>query len=139
MQMVFLAGNVGKDAELRQAGGEDVLNFSLAIDNGKDKNGNKRDATWWDCAIWGKRASALKDYIKKGGKLSVQGRPTVRVHDGKAYLGYTVSELTFQGSAGTGQQRHDDEPSGPRNAAGGYGGAGAAGAGRSDFDDDIPF
>lgn len=39
----------------------------------------------------------------------------------------------------TGKQRHDDEPSGPRNAAGGYGGAGAAGAGRSDFDDDIPF
>lgn len=139
MQMVFLAGNVGKDAELRQAGGDDVLNFSLAIDNGKDKNGNKRDATWWDCAIWGKRASALHGYIKKGGKLSVQGRPTVRVHDGKAYLGCTVSELTFQGSAGAGQQRHDDEPSGPRNAAGGYGGAGAAGAGRSDFDDDIPF
>jgi single-stranded DNA-binding protein len=35
MQHLTIAGNVGKDAELRTAGTEQVLNFSLAVDNGK--------------------------------------------------------------------------------------------------------
>ena len=61
MMQLTLAGNVGKDAELRQTqGGDSVLSFSLAIDGGKDKNGNKRDSTWFDCSIFGKRADALR-------------------------------------------------------------------------------
>lgn len=57
MQTLIIAGNVGKDAELRTTqSGEKVLNFSLAVDNGKSKDGTKRDPTWFDCSIWGKRA-----------------------------------------------------------------------------------
>lgn len=142
MQILTIAGNVGKDAELRSLqSGESVLNFSVAVDNGKDKNGNKRDATWFDCAVWGKRAESLKGYIKKGTKLTLSGRPGARAHDGKAYLQLTVNELTFMSSAqGGGQSSGHDDAGGQRNDAGGYGGAGAAsGGGRSDFDDDIPF
>lgn len=140
MQTLIIAGNVGKDAELRTTqSGEKVLNFSLAVDNGKSKDGTKRDPTWFDCSIWGKRAESLNGFIKKGSKLTLQGRPGARAHDGKAYLQITVNELTFQGEAGAGQQRHDDEPSGTRNAVGGYGGEGASSGGRRGFDDDIPF
>ena len=95
-----LAGNVGKDAELRQTqGGDSVLSFSLAIDGGKDKNGNKRDSTWFDCSIFGKRADALRSYITKGSKLVVTGRPTAREYQGKVYLGCIVNELTFMGGS----------------------------------------
>ena len=145
MQILTIAGNVGKDAELRSLqSGETVLNFSVAVDNGKDKNGNKRDPTWFDCAVWGKRADSLKGYIKKGTKLTLSGRPGARAHDGKAYLQLTVNELTFMSSSQGGGQTgaYDDAPSGQRNDAGGYGGAGAAsGGGRSGFDDsdEIPF
>ncbi len=97
MQILTIAGNVGKDAVLRQAGSDQVLSFSIAIDNGKDKNGNKRDATWVDCSIWGKRAESLNGHITKGVKLALSGRPTVRAHEGKAYLGLTVDGLTFMG------------------------------------------
>lgn len=143
MQILTIAGNVGRDAELRTLqSGETVLNFSVAVDNGKDKNGNKRNATWFDCAVWGKRAESLQSYIKKGTKLALSGRPGARAHDGKAYLQLTVNELTFMSSAhsgnGDGQSSgYDDAPSGQRNDAGGYGGAGAGA--RSGFDDDIPF
>jgi single-strand DNA-binding protein len=134
MQLLMLAGNVGKDAKLNhpQSGGDAVLNFSLAVDNGKDRDGNSRPATWYDCAIWGKRAEALEKYILKGTKLSVSGRPSVRVHEGKAYLGITIDgQLTFHGSSAA---RSDERP-----ASDSGGGTGSAGAGTGGMDDDIPF
>ena len=98
MQTVIIAGNVGKDAVVRQTpNGDAVLGFSVAVDNGKDSNGNRRDSTWWDCSLWGKRANSLSGYVTKGTKLTLHGRPSVRVHDGKAYLQCTVDQLTFQG------------------------------------------
>jgi len=139
MQILTIAGNVGKDAVLRQAGSDDVLNFSLAVDNGKDKSGEKRDATWYDCAIWGKRATALERYIVKGSKLTLSGRPTVRVHDGKAYLGITVSELTFMGGAQ--RDEHDQRSSDDDYSSGFSGRAGKPSGPKESYDlnDDIRF
>lgn len=127
MQRLFIAGLVGKDAELRQTqGGDPVLGFTVAVDNGKDK-----PATWYDAAIWGKRAEAVQSYIRKGMAITLIGRPTVRVHDGKAYLGISVDDFTFQSKASEGN-----------SDAGGYQSAqtgGAPAGGRKDMDDEIPF
>ncbi len=137
MQILTIAGNVGKDAVLRRTqNGDAVLGFSLAVDNGKDRNGNKRDATWYDCSIWGKRAEALEGHISKGTKLTLTGRPTVRAHEGKAYIGISVNELTFQGGGNGGSQG---------GGSGGYdqgqsSGYGSGGRPSDDMDgDDIPF
>lgn len=115
MNILMIAGTVGRDAELRTTGsGQDILGFSVAVDQGKDQNGNKRDALWVDCSIWGKRARSLESYIKKGTKLTLQGRPTVREHNGKAYLGMMVNDFTFQGGGQQQEQRPQrQEP--PRN------------------------
>ena len=44
MELLIIAGTVGRDAELRRTNnGDAVLSFSVAIDQGKDKNGQKRD------------------------------------------------------------------------------------------------
>lgn len=125
MQILTIAGNVGNVKDVHSVGDDKVLNFSIAVDNGKDKNGEKRDPTWYDCALWGKRAESLAQYIEKGGKLAVSGRPGARAHDGKAYLSLTVDSLTFMGSSG---ERKDDgggSKSAPREAY--------------DLNDDIPF
>ena len=100
MQILHIAGNVGNVKDLKEVGGDRVLNFSLAVDNGKDKSGEKRDATWYDCALWGKRAEALAPHITKGSKLALSGKPGARAHEGKAYLSLTVNELTFMGGGG---------------------------------------
>ena len=107
MQLLTIAGNVGNVKEIREAGGEKVLNFSIAVDQGKDKSGEKREPLWVDCSLWGKRAESLAPYIAKGSKLAVSGRPTVRAHEGKAYLGCTVSELTFMSSKADGERSSD--------------------------------
>lgn len=131
MQKLTIAGNVGKDPVLRNTGsGDAVLGFSLAVDNGKDTNGQKRDSTWYDCSIWGKRATALQNHITKGSKLVLVGRPTVRVHEGKPYLGISVDDLTFMGGG----------QSGGNGDAGGYQKPPAdQGGGGPDMDDSIPF
>jgi len=125
MQLLTIAGNVGKDPVLRNTpSGDAVLGFSLAVDNGKDTSGAKRDATWYDCAVFGNRATALQHHITKGSKLVLSGRPTVRVHEGKAYLGITVDGLTFMGGGGERQA----DPVDVRQPGGG-----------PDMDSDIPF
>jgi single-strand DNA-binding protein len=137
MQILTIAGNVGNVKEARQVGDDSVLNFSLAVDNGKDKNGEKRGPTWYDCAVWGKRATSLQPYITKGTKLALTGRPSARAHDGKAYLGLTVGELTFMG----GGNPDNDRGAPQERKSDGYGaGSGPnSGGGRNDMDDEIPF
>ena len=122
MLTMTIAGNVGKDAVLRNTqGGDPVLGFSIAIDGGKDKNGNKRDSTWVQCNVWGKRAESLNSHITKGTKLVVSGRPGVDVYEGKGRLTLSVQDLTFMGNA---KERTEQEPQ--QNS-------------RADLDDEIPF
>lgn len=129
MQILMIAGNVGRDAELRQTGGGDpVLNFSVAVDNGKDKNGNKRDATWWDCSIWGKRATALQNMITKGTKLTITGRPSAREHNGKVYMQCSVDQLAFQGGGQQNGGGYNDQQKGQQQQAP-----------QNNLDDEIPF
>lgn len=141
MQQLTIAGNVGNVKDLKTVGSDDVLNFSIAVDNGKDKNGEKRDATWFDCALWGKRAAALAPYISKGSKLVVSGRPGARAHEGKAYLSLTVNELTFMSSKAdsersSGGSQDDDYSSGFSTGSAKK----LSGAKESyDLNDDIPF
>lgn len=128
MQNLTIAGNVGKDAVLRRTGsGDPVLGFSLAVDNGKDRDGNKRESTWFDCSIWGKRAESLQNHITKGTKLVLIGRPTARAHEGNVYLGISVNDLTFMGGGSDrGQGQQSD-------------GYGSGGRPSSDIGDEIPF
>lgn len=145
MQLLVISGNVGKDATLRQSGSDDVLSFSLAVDNGKDRNGNKRDSTWYDCSLWGDRAKKLERHITKGSKLTLQGRPTVREHNGKAYLGITIDQITFQGggSRDNGDQGSYSQQSGGNDRgyqappSQGYGAGGRPSG--DDLGSEIPF
>lgn len=103
MQIAHIAGNIGKEAVIRNTQGGDIFaSFSVAVSNGRDK-----DSTWYDCTLWGKRGEALCQYLTKGAKVTVMGRLSVRVYEGKAYMGINVSEITLQG----GKQEQSASPS----------------------------
>jgi single-strand DNA-binding protein len=75
METLIIAGTVGKDAVLRRTGNNDaVLGFSVAVDQGKDKNGNKRETKWYDASIWGKRAESLQLH-HQGNQADAAGTP----------------------------------------------------------------
>lgn len=83
---VFLLGNVGKDPEIRATGGGAmVANFSLATtDRTKDASGNWTDRTeWHNLVAFQRTAEIVRDYVKKGSKLFIEGKIQTRSWDDK--------------------------------------------------------
>ena len=83
---VILLGNVGKDPEIRStAGGTMVASFTLATsDRQKDAQGNWQDRTeWHNLKAFNRTAEIIRDYVKKGSKLYVEGKITTNSWDDK--------------------------------------------------------
>jgi single-strand DNA-binding protein len=84
---VILLGNVGKDPEVKfLPSGLPVANLSLATsDRFKDKAGEWQDRTeWHNLTAYQKVAEIIRDYVKKGAKLYVEGRIQTRSWDDQA-------------------------------------------------------
>ena len=162
MNVYTASGNIGRDAEVRNAGGTSVACFSLAVKSGY---GDKAQTVWVDCSIWGKQAeSGLVQYLKKGQFVVVTGELGTREHEGKTYITLRVNNVTLGGKqdsqksvqgqqqqqrqqqngyaqASGGMQRPQQQPQGgyhrPPNQP--QGGAPQYNTPPQDFDDDIPF
>ncbi|HYK35281.1 single-stranded DNA-binding protein [Alloacidobacterium sp.] len=83
---VILLGNVGKDPEIRATGsGAMIANFSLATtDRTKDQSGNWSDRTeWHNLVAFQRTAEIVRDYVKKGSKLYIEGKIQTRSWDDK--------------------------------------------------------
>jgi single-strand DNA-binding protein len=83
---VILVGNVGKDPEIKfAASGNAVASFSLATsDRTKDQTGNWIDRTeWHNLVAFQRTAEIIRDYVKKGAKLYIEGRIQTRSWDDK--------------------------------------------------------
>lgn len=108
MNVITVAGNLGRDAELRHApSGDAVCQFSVADNQGKDK-----EAIWWRCNLWGKRAEALSQYLTRGTSVTVSGSVSERKwtdKDGqeRVSMEIRVAEVALQGSR-EGGGRNDD-------------------------------
>lgn len=79
MNSITVAGSLGRDAELKYLNNGDAISaFSVADSQGKDKN-----AIWWNCTIYGKRAESLNQYLVKGQAVTVVGHITEREYTDK--------------------------------------------------------
>jgi single-strand DNA-binding protein len=90
---VFLLGNVGKDPEIRATGGGTaVATFGIATtERSKDPQGNWQDRTeWHNIVAYGRLAEIIRDYVKKGSKLFVEGRIQTRNWDDKEFANRKV-------------------------------------------------
>jgi len=81
MNQVKLAGNLGKDPEIRtfEKGGK-LATFSLATtEEFYTKSGDKSSSTTWhNISAWGKVADRIEAELKKGSFAAVEGRLTNR-------------------------------------------------------------
>lgn len=76
-QKIIIAGNLGKDPEMRYApNGDAVTSFSVATSRKyTDKGGQKVEETiWFRVSVWGKQAETCNQYLKKGKQVLVEGR-----------------------------------------------------------------
>jgi single-strand DNA-binding protein len=108
---VFLLGNVGKDPEIRStAGGMTIASFTLATaDRAKDGQGNWADKTeWHNLVAFQRTAEIVRDYVKKGTQLFIEGKIQTRSWDDKESgqkrykTEILVNELSLLGKPGGG-------------------------------------
>ena len=84
---VILLGNVGKDPEIKSTpNGVQVATFSIATsERFKDKTGNWQDRTeWHNLVAYQRTAEIIRDYVKKGSKLYIEGRLQTSSWDDKS-------------------------------------------------------
>ena len=78
INLAVVTGNLVRDPELRAtAGGSSVLGFTVAVNDRVKNNqtGQWEDrANYIDCTMFGTRADALANLLRKGSKVAVQGK-----------------------------------------------------------------
>ncbi len=134
MNSITVAGNLGRDMEIRtMPNGDPVGSFSVADSQGRDK-----PSIWWNCQLFGKRATALQPYLVKGQQVTVCGSVTEREwtdKDGqkRKSMDIRVNEIALQGGKREQQnapaQSHPGTTPAPPRTSSGF----------ADMDDDIPF
>jgi len=75
MVTITIIGRLVRDAELKYTpSGEALMNFSVATDRGV-KSGTEwvKEASFWNCTMWGKRAESLNQYMIKGTQVGISG------------------------------------------------------------------
>lgn len=75
MNNVVLIGRLTRDPDVRYTNSQlAIARFSLAIDRGKDRDGNDRGADFPNIVVFGKQAENCERYLSKGKLVAVQGR-----------------------------------------------------------------
>lgn len=133
MNSLTIAGQLGRDAEVRfLPNGDPVANFSVADSQGKDK-----DAIWWSCQLFGKRAESLAQYLTKGQAVTITGNVSQRKYIDKSGVekistDVRVNDIALQGGkreATQQQQPQQRQQAQKPSNSGGF----------ENMDDDIPF
>lgn len=87
LNRVMILGHVGADPEVRSTpGGATVANFRVACsESWKDQSGQKQERTEWVTVVaWKKTAEIVQQYVRKGGKIYVEGKLQTRSWDDKS-------------------------------------------------------
>lgn len=108
MNVVTLVGRLTRDPELKE-GTTSIARFSVAIDRGKDRDGNDRGADFPNVVVFGKQAESCAKYLEKGRQVAITGRiqtGSYTKQDGtKVYTTDVVADrVEFLGSKSEGQQ-----------------------------------
>lgn len=75
MNKVILIGRICRDIETRQTpSGVDTCSFAIAINNGKDKDGNEREADFINCKAWRNTAKFISAWFSKGKMIAIEGK-----------------------------------------------------------------
>ena len=148
----ILIGNLGSDPEVKYTpSGVPVANVSLATNESwTDRNGERQERTEWHRLVfWRKLAEIVGQYLRKGGKVYVEGRIETRSwEDQNGQKRYTTEIVVndMQMLDGRGEQAEGAAggppipPAPPPDiGSGNSGGSGFAQGGGTDAADDLPF
>lgn len=112
-------GNIGSDAEIKEFGGKKYVSFNVAhSERRKDANGTTVESTTWVSVLWYGDGGGITQYLKKGCKVFVRGRLSVKTYQDKN--GYTqvavnvnANEVNLCGIKGETQQSAPSQATAP--------------------------
>jgi len=137
LNRVQLIGNLGKDPEIKYTPqGTPVAKITIATNERfKDKGGEWQDRTeWHNVVLWQRLAEIAGEYLKKGGKVYIEGRLQTRSWDDKQtgqkkYMTEVVaSDLILLGGRGEGGG----------GGGGDFSGSARSSSGSNNFDQRVP-
>jgi single-strand DNA-binding protein len=105
MNSITICGNVAKPEMRYLNSGDAVLQFSVADNQGKDKQ-----PIWWRCALFGKRAESLQSFIQSGAKVTVVGSVSEREFTDKngqerKAMEIRVNDIALQGGKAEAEEK----------------------------------
>ena len=141
---VILIGNLGRDPEGKDVGGQRMVRMSIATSErwtSKDTGEKKESTTWHNVVVWNEKIGEIAErYLRKGSKVYLEGQLQTRKwtdKDGQERYSTEIvlqrfrGELTMLGDKGGASAGSSDDWQAPVTA--GHSTAAAT------FDDEIPF
>lgn len=104
---VTLMGHLGADPEFKKLdSGKALLKLRLATNEVyKNKAGERTTTTHWhSCVAWGKQAELMRDLLKKGKEVIVQGKLNYRTYTDKDGVEKKISEVIVSEFSLTGKK-----------------------------------
>lgn len=93
---VILEGRVTKDIEIRYTQtNKPVASWTIALNRGKDKNGNDLGVDFINVVTWDKQAEFMNNWFKKGDPVVVIGRLQQRTWDDNG-VKHSVTEVVSE-------------------------------------------
>ena len=147
MNKVILMGRLTRDPEVRytQTNNTLVASFSLAVDRRFVRQGEERQADFFNIVAWSKTGEFCSKYFKKGQQVGIIGRLQTRTWDDEQGQKHYVTEVVADEAYFTGSKRDSEGDAGANfdNAFGGMPSGNTAPSENSDFEtfsgDDLPF
>jgi single-strand DNA-binding protein len=122
---ISFTGRLARDSELKKVGQNDLLEFSVGNNVGW---GDKKSTNWLKCASWGKQATALEQYLKKGQEVFVCGELTLREYEAKDGSKKISPEIRVNSVDFVGGKKEGESTSAPQKKQS-----------SPEVDDDMPF
>ena len=116
---VVLVGNVGNDIEMKYAAnGNAIANFSIATSESwknKETGEYENKSEWHNISVFGKFAELVGQYVKKGGKVYVEGKLQTRKWQDQSgadrySTGIIASDIQLLDSKQSGQNQGQPQP-----------------------------
>lgn len=103
-------GRLTSDPEVKKGPNKNFVVFSIAINNGKDKDGKALPATFIECIGFGKTGEAISKFFKKGDFIGLETSYSMNVSekDNKKFYHpqFIVNGFTFCG----GKKSEEEKP-----------------------------
>lgn len=100
MLKLQVIGNLGADAQVKNANGSEFVSFRVAHTESFTANGQKQTRTVWVDVTLNGNGGNLLQYLKKGAKVFVDGYPSYRIYDSAQYhckmVGIQISARTVE-------------------------------------------